>query len=690
MRRNKREGTLSRFVENKTTTVLILLFLVSTCVRFLLSYLTSTNPTVYIDEGLYINIARSLFHDGQVMFRDQPIQYVYLLYSIVLMPVFLLPKTIDIYRVIQLYNAALISSCVFPSYLVGRKLGVGKKHASFVAFVTLLIPELCLSTFLTAECIVYPLMMWSFVAAIEVSYHVDRIDRYLILGALTGIIYFAKPICIVFGLCYLVSHLAYAISEKNKAALINSLIGIIMSLAIIGTGYILYGLLFGKTSVMNLYEKQIPELDAESIFIMVQGFVFHLIAVVISCGGAFTLVPVLARKQCSREKRNVLEGCLFGLLVSLIGIAIFIVPYRFTGSVGVSPVHLRYLMFYFPVFFAFFFVNEMERLRMPSKTGILAMIIFTVLFVWPSAFSMFNYQAGTFDAPALNAFYANRSGKAHGYLLIMVLVPVMAYFIYVFAKKGWNNTLRKMACGITIFFFVYNGTLAYTNRRMAEREIEWDAAQVSTEIVGENAVIITNNLYDDFRGYLLDAHLHEPAQMVVINNALLSMISSEGRYQPFTPLVQAPNTSNNETKETNTLVFDVSVADFVEFTEDVDLWQTDHGYYTVARFDDNKPVIKTALASLDAYVLHKEDIASLLVFDGNMLSRGYATLRIVVRSRNSETGTITFSSEGETQTFAVTPEYQEYVVTLPMHKNEFFGFEINATVDTIVGDYETL
>ena len=89
-------------------------------------------------------------------------------------------------------------------------------------------------------------------------------------------------------------------------------------------------------------------------------------------------------------------------------------------------------------------------------------------------------------------------------------------------------------------------------------------------------------------------------------------------------------------------------------------------------------------------MLHKEDIASLLVFDGNMLSRGYATLRIVVRSRNSETGTITFSSEGETQTFAVTPEYQEYVVTLPMHKNEFFGFEINATVDTIVGDYETL
>ena len=140
--------------------ILLAMFAISVAVRYGLSCALSAGPTVYIDEGLYINIARSLASEGRVLYRAQPISYLYLLYPFTLLPVFWLPASVNIYRAIQLWNAILMSSSVFPAYLIGKKLRLSKPQAYAVSAITLLMPEMCLSTQLIAESLIYPMMLW--------------------------------------------------------------------------------------------------------------------------------------------------------------------------------------------------------------------------------------------------------------------------------------------------------------------------------------------------------------------------------------------------------------------------------------------------------------------------------------------------------------------------------------------------
>lgn len=667
--------------------LLPLLFLLTAGFHFALSYLTSTNPTVYIDEGLYINLARSIYTDGKVMFRAQPVQYVYLLYPMVLLPLFALPAGVNLYRAIQLYNALMMASSVFPAYLIGKKMGLSKTGIWVVVLLTLLIPETCLSTHLTAEALLYPLMMWNFVLAVDICAQQQKGSRYVALGMLTGLLYFIKPVCIIFGVCFLLVLLLNGCKRKERVAIQWSILGLIAVGAVIGVGYAAYHVLFGAASVMNLYEKQIPTLDWRNIGIMAQGFVFHIAAIVFGTGGVYVLMPLIGRKKLPGQQQTLLETLVVAIISSCVGIAILIVPFNFTGSLGTSAVHLRDLMYYFPLMAALLLDDRLKGVR-PSKMWVIVMAFFAVFFIFPSPFHMVP-DNGIFDAPSLNAYYGKRAGKTLGTLMICILSLATVYYLYTVYKKGWNEKLQKMACIVCAISFLINGGMTYSNRRQAEREVEQDAQKIAQIIADQDVVIVTNNLYDDFRGYLLDTHLHRPAQMVVVNNLLLNAVETNGVYTSFTPLVQAPNTENLPLIDTDTLVFDVAVAENVEFASNVVLNKTKNGYYTVAKIEPGKPFLKSALASLDAYYLRKGDICSLLIFDKDILEKGEVTLTITLRCSTADSCEVTFAAGNESKTVTATRQSQTYEITLPFTENEFWRFTIVSTEELIVNSYTT-
>ena len=67
---------------------ILLLYLISFLVHCFLNIVVNEGPTVIIDEGLYTNIARSLAWEGQIAFRSQPVNYPYILYPILLVPIY--------------------------------------------------------------------------------------------------------------------------------------------------------------------------------------------------------------------------------------------------------------------------------------------------------------------------------------------------------------------------------------------------------------------------------------------------------------------------------------------------------------------------------------------------------------------------------------------------------------------------
>jgi hypothetical protein len=72
---------------------LIILFVVyaaAVVIRFLLALLTTSFPTVGIDEYLYYSLARSIATEGKLLFRGQSADYAYILYPLMLSPVYAL------------------------------------------------------------------------------------------------------------------------------------------------------------------------------------------------------------------------------------------------------------------------------------------------------------------------------------------------------------------------------------------------------------------------------------------------------------------------------------------------------------------------------------------------------------------------------------------------------------------------
>ena len=91
-------------------------YLAISAVYILLAFLLRRAPIVIIDEGLYTNIARSLAWEGKIAFRGQPVPYPYILYPLLLVPVYRLQALLggDLYRWVQVFNVLVICTSVFP------------------------------------------------------------------------------------------------------------------------------------------------------------------------------------------------------------------------------------------------------------------------------------------------------------------------------------------------------------------------------------------------------------------------------------------------------------------------------------------------------------------------------------------------------------------------------------------------
>ena len=136
------------------------IYLLSIVVRFSLAFFFRHGPTVQIDESLYINIAKSLAAGEGIAYRSQPVPYMYIFYPILLSPLYFSPLPFDLYRVIQLYNAVLISSSAFPIYLFAKEFIGSRKKAFLASSLTLLMPDLQMAGFLMSESVVWPLSLW--------------------------------------------------------------------------------------------------------------------------------------------------------------------------------------------------------------------------------------------------------------------------------------------------------------------------------------------------------------------------------------------------------------------------------------------------------------------------------------------------------------------------------------------------
>ena len=674
--------------------VLLLLFVISATLRFFISLNVSNGPVVYIDEGLYVNLARGLAFDHELTYRAMPTSYVYLSYPIALIPLLLvLPASVNLYRAIQLYNALLMASAIFPAYLFARRTKLDRRDAYLSALFLALLPDMALSAYLISEALLYPLFMWlAYFGWRAIERDVPPLGSLLACAALTALLYFTKPGYIVFGTVLLLLLLVRSLRSRSKRAILRTALGFAALVALLLAGYAIYHTtLDSEGTLLTHYDKQIPHFSVTNVIVAIQAMLLHVNAFQIAGLSFLLLFPFFGRKRFSPQKRLVLDATLLSLLVSIIGITVMVTLYEWRGTWLYDRLHLRYIMYYSPLLFMLLLSDEMTGMHLSGRQRA-ALFTAAVLTIAPGGYSGFNNSSSVSDSPSLALFFSRHLGVATAVIATACIVLFLLWLYGAVKKKGLTQSIRTRAIGGLFLYLFATNCAVYTIREktqiLGSVDIEPESQALSTMVDGETPLMVTLNHYDDFRTFQSDIHLHRSMQYVVYNNMLLDAISTGGVYQPFVPVLQAPNTENTMTVDTDMLVFDLTVADYFEFTDDVQLTTTPDGLYTIARITPGMPYIKTAIASMDAYTLYPGNDASLIVYDQELLERGSVTLHIQMRC-SDESGMVTITADGQTFSIPISSTLSWYTVELPVTACEFFNISIVCGSNLIINSYYT-
>ena len=610
---------------------LILLFVMSSVVHCILNVLIKDRPIVIIDEGLYTNIARSLAWRGELAFRGQPIEYPYLLYPILLVPIYWLNRLLggDVYRYIQVFNTLMITSSIIPVYFFARDFTKDQEKACLTSIIVAIMPDMLMGGFSMTECIIWPLALWMTFFAYR--YYTEKRLKYGLLTAVfSGLMFFAKPGAIAVGGMLLAIRLV-TIRKNEKQRIKQLLITLVLLGAIVIAVYGIYLLLFGHaSSLLGLYTKQTSEWKSKDALVAIEATLLTVFLFIIACGGVYGVIPFAFIKQYEKQDRGFIKAYSISVLSCIIGTAVFVVPFKWNSSLGVLPLHLRYCAMYVPAFIVFSEKIDIEKERKNNKF-LLTVIILAVLIIFPGVRSGFvQGRTNIIDSMILAAFITTKrlDGNIVGWVLTSIILMSFLHILYAF-RGGQGKKIQVIATGWLLVITLFNMTCACINVNVyIDPTITKDAIEVNQWITGRECLGITQRYYDDIRSYWLDAQLNEPMQQVTIDQMFVKMQEMKGIYTPFIPVEQAPNVNNHETPDTDTLVLGMTIAEHLETSEYVEVSQTTNGHFSMVKMTPGMPWVDTMMYGLDDNLLYEDTPGYIHIYIENRNIDGLIKLRI--------------------------------------------------------------
>ena len=604
--------------KKNTRFALPLLLALSFAAHCALNFLSASAPTVVIDEGLYTNIARSLAWKVELAFRGQPVAYPFLLYPLLLAPLYRLQALTggDMYRIVQVFGTLLITSASLPAYLLTMDLTGDRRRALQAALVTACMPDMIFGAFQMAECAVWPLSLWLAFAGLR-SF-TRRTPGYALLTALlTGLLYFAKPGAAVMGCAMMAARFLYVL-QREKQPLRRAVLPLFLLLAALAAGYALYRVLFGPDAdLLGLYAKQTSEWAPGDAAAALKAFPLMLLLFAFAAGGFYALAPLTLLRRRDGRIRAFAAACVLGLLLTCFGVAVFVVPYARPDADGL-PLHLRYCAMYLPVFYALTCAAE-NGLRERERGLALALLCFALLCLFPGVRAgVVPGHTNAIDSAALSAFIPTGSFDAR--LAGWAVTLSVAAFSLILACLFWygkQTAARRIPFAFLLALLIVQSVFAHLNARFpVDPALLADAREVSERVGDREYLGVTQRYYDDLSSYWLDSRLNRPMQQVTFDQMFASMEETEGVYIPFVPEEQAPNVHNHLTPDTNLLLLGYRVAEHLELAPSVRTGVTANGCFTFAEIQPGVRWLDTMLYGLDGDWLYEGETAYLDAFGG--------------------------------------------------------------------------
>ena len=454
-------------VDNKKIIIILfLIFIFSSAIRSILSLKTATVSIIY-DELLYWDISKSIYQNSAVMFRNLLISNKDIFYSLLISWVHSLGNVEMAYQVLLVCNAVMMSTVVFPVYLLSKEILEKKGMALGMAMVSVILPEMFYTTRILQENLYYPLMMWVvyfFVKYISGDkYHFGRIAVYSILLTFIG---YVKNI----GLCILVAFaLFYFINifiEKNKKKKLYSAVSFIEIFMIYYVLKKIVDLICMKIFATGKGDS-VSSLGTDALknLLDIKGYLNYIYPIVSYCFygilvfGVFTIIIVYSYCKCLNSKdKNLLLYCTLAVLVTMGVVCLLVIKADMEVGEKIVRVHMRYFFYFFvPILILFFkLYNTAVRKGLNKLCIFMAGIVILLAIFSPSEVS----QGSTVDAvgiDSLRVFFMTPFRQRCLKVLVIAGIITGCFLLY----KKYTKILYACVCVMLLSLTIHSTQKAY-------------------------------------------------------------------------------------------------------------------------------------------------------------------------------------------------------------------------------------
>lgn len=638
-------------------------YLVAVLIRFLSACLTSEYPIANIDEFLYYGTARSIAVGQGFVFRGQPTNFSYMLYSLVLSPAYLIGVSGPVlYRLLQLWNIMLVSLSCFPVFHLANRLFRERRHAIGATVIAMLLPDFMLGQLMMSENLIIPLFF--LIGDLIVSYlDRPRIRMIWLIGIIGGLMFFTKPGAVIPAAVFFAMLLFTAACHRSKVQMLHSLLGIastaVMSACCMG----LVAILGGTASVVSIYSSQIANFEHLDVFFRFIGV--YVLYIALAGGIGCFAVMIAGWKDSDPVMKFFSMYIVISLMVMILGVSWTVNRYEYNANVA----HMRYIGMYLPMVGICAWVSRKRAKPYNCRSAYIFLGV-TAALLLIGVYAGVNRYAVFVENMTLSSFISAFRLNVSGWVIVVLAIALIGFFSWIIRRSPKTASIAAIY-SLTVCMAI-NNAAAYSLERQDLKNGCADQAAALSDLIedGTDVLYIYDNLSNTANYGAFDVYSRKDISYAHSSDLFRTLYSEGGIYKPFYPSSMRGNIIRNLTPDTDTLVLDEATASMMQFSPtNTTHISTDSGLLHMVRIlDSTRPLVDAFIVNSENHVL-KDGVEGFLVVCGEEYLQ--APCNISIRIRCDHAASLIVSSGTDTKTIDLSEGEHDYTLTFATPKSAY-------------------
>lgn len=634
--------------------VLLALYASGVAARYALCLLASQNPFIMPDEALYANIARSIASGTGITLRGQPLTYTNLLYPLLISPVYTFASPGSQFRLVQLINCLMMNLAVFPSFAIAKRFTPGAKAALGIAVLSILLPDMLLTTRIMTEAAVYPLFMLTVMLMFRRFEGKDKMSHAAITAVCAFLLAQAKAGMIALAAVFAGLLVIDCVKSRRRQDIQYAMTFAALTIALMLLAHIalskLAGMDYGQPSI---YQTQLQPPMLEHLKRTLPGILLYAFFIPVAFGIFPLLLPAANIGKYAAAQRSQITLALITLALVAAGACYMFFDTETIGNFYAGRIHIRYVFMFLPLFLAFLCSRELDDARpngrLAASLGFLLAMTVTVSF--GALLSARQYPVDAISLSWISWDDPDLNMKLLSQIAAITFASAMLWLLF---RHGWGKRAKVlMACCMVLSVLSANAMGYDLNSYNNSKALSHDAAQAAEQLAGKTALLVgSDGIYFDNTLSVLDCAMKQAPDVMLLED-LCEKLGPYGALLPVVPPKYWTENPANAISATDEVVMNSSAFGRVVLATGTVTKATANGTYGIVSLPTGRRLFHSALAGLD-YDGQPKANAALYIFDEALLGAGKVTVYLQVAA--SQASVLSVGCGTESASFNITPQ----------------------------------